>query len=267
MSWQTHDVAFSYPGTSAPSLRNLNLIIPSGSVVALAGPNGSGKSTLLRLLAGQIHPTRGHLSHLGKPFDPGKADIAFLPENPLADADASPLSFLMATSSHPHPSRTQLRQSLQEADLHARTPIKRLSKGQRQKLALLSFTFQRPQLMLLDEPNADLDPEASLLLTRWLQGWHKAGATLLLSLHHWGTLPEACTHLLLLRKGEALPLLSLSPPPAGPWRIRTHEPDARSFPTLQDLIQGLQDTLKQGTSVLSITSPLVQALERAGGPD
>ena len=168
------------------SLRGLTLEIPQGAVVGLAGPNAAGKSTLLALATGLLAPTEGTISVLGRdPLrDPGLlADVGYI-------AQGAPLyrSFTVAETIE-YARRTNTRWDSGPAvdlltSIPARTKVGSLSEGERARLALALVLGKRPQLVLLDEPFASLDPLAGReLLQLLMDGVAETGATVVVASH------------------------------------------------------------------------------------
>jgi len=186
------------------SLRELTLEIPEGAVVGLAGPNNAGKSTLLALATGLLAPTEGTISVLGRdPLrDPGVlADVGYVAQN-------APLyrSFSVAETIE-YARRTNARwDSGPAVDLLTRIPertkVGALSEGERSRLALALVLGKRPQLVLLDEPFASLDPLAGReLLQLLMDGVAETGATVVVASHVVADIERVCDHIVLLTGG------------------------------------------------------------------
>jgi ABC-2 type transport system ATP-binding protein len=151
-----------YGGTWA--LRDCTLAIPTGHVVGLVGPNGSGKSTLLNLAAGLLAPSAGGLDVLGAPPARDAAAlrrVGFVAQDPPVYASLSVRDHLRLGAHLNLGFDVELAES-RVADLGL-DPLQRagrLSGGQRAQLALTLAIAKRPELLLLDEPVASLDPLA-----------------------------------------------------------------------------------------------------------
>ena len=186
------------------ALRDLTLTIPMGAVVGLAGPNAAGKSTLLSLAAGMLAPTEGSISVLGA--DPlANAEV-------LADvgyvAQGAPLyrSFRVADTIE-YARRTNSRWDREIAvelltRIDSRAKVSALSAGERARLALALALGKRPQLVLLDEPFASLDPLAGReLLQLLMDGVAELGATVVVASHVVADIQRVCDHIVLLSSG------------------------------------------------------------------
>jgi ABC-2 type transport system ATP-binding protein len=185
-------------------LRDCTLEIPHGAIVGLAGPNAAGKSTLLSLAAGLLAPTEGTIAVLGR--DPLRepavlADVGYV-------AQSSPLyrSFTVAETIE-FARRTNVRwdggivaEAL--AGLAVDTKVGLLSTGDRSRLALALALGKRPQLMLLDEPFARLDPLACRDFLRLLMdGVAETDATVVIASHVIADLERVCDYIVLLTGG------------------------------------------------------------------
>jgi zinc transport system ATP-binding protein len=163
-------VSFRYDGPWA--LQEVDLAIPRGDFAGCVGPNGGGKSTLLRLALGLLAPTRGQVRVLGMPPAQARQRIGYLPQHNRLDAQfpASALEVVLMGRLGPKPqwgpfgreARRLAHEALRDvnmADLHAR-PFAALSGGQQKRVLLARALVCRPELLLLDEPAANLDIEA-----------------------------------------------------------------------------------------------------------
>lgn len=155
-------VTKSYPHFS---LENINLQLPTGTIMGFIGPNGAGKSSTIRILMGLVKADTGHVKVLGKDI-PHKAslakwDIGFASEDMRLFKQATigwHLKYMQ--SIFPCWDEAYAKQLLQKFDLNAEQKIKGLSHGQRVKAGLLVMLARKPALLLLDEPTTGLDPVA-----------------------------------------------------------------------------------------------------------
>ncbi len=148
-------------------LRKLTLELPIGSTLAVLGPNGAGKSTLLRIFATLLRPTEGSISVLGSelPKEAWKlrGRIGYLGHQPLLyrDLDAvENLTFHAKLFGLPDDGRGRIAELLDRVGLahRARTRLDEMSAGMVKRLAVCRAVLHEPELMVLDEPLANLDP-------------------------------------------------------------------------------------------------------------
>ncbi|HTU77892.1 MAG TPA: ABC transporter ATP-binding protein [Solirubrobacteraceae bacterium] len=194
-----------YGGTWA--LRECSLAIPAGHVVALVGPNGAGKSTLLNLAAGLTAPSAGVVTVLGgqRPGSPAALDgLAFV-------AQDTPLYKNLSAADMLHMTRN-LNRRFDQASAEARLaelgiPLKRktggMSGGQHAQLALTLALARRPQLLVLDEPMAMLDPLARHdFMASVMTAVADDGVSVLLSSHALAELERVADYLILMSRGR-----------------------------------------------------------------
>jgi ABC-2 type transport system ATP-binding protein len=184
-------------------LRDCNLEIPEGRVVALVGPNGAGKTTLLHLAAGLLKPTAGTVSVLGRPQDGGVdllAEIGFVAQDvPLYRSFSvrDMLEFGRRTNARWDGDLASTRIERARIDLDQR--VGSLSGGERAQVGLTLALAKRPRLLLLDEPLASLDPLARREFLQSLMAEAADGElTVVLSSHLITDLERVCDHLVLL---------------------------------------------------------------------
>jgi ABC-2 type transport system ATP-binding protein len=146
------------------ALKDCDLQIPSGHVVGLVGPNGAGKTTLLHLAVGLLAPTAGTVSVLGRPpaADPAQlARVGFVAQDTATYARLTVADHLrFGGQMNPGWDDALARERIADLDLDLDQTAGSLSGGQRAQLALTLAVAKRPQLLILDEPVASLDPLA-----------------------------------------------------------------------------------------------------------
>lgn len=189
-------LAYRYPGGER-GLRGIDLEVPRGLRLALLGANGAGKSTLLLHLNGTLRPERGAVHLGGRAMGYGRADLAEWrrrvglvfqdPDDQLfsasvyQDVSFGPLNLGLAERA----ARERVEEALaamEIGDLRDR-PTHLLSFGQKKRAAIAGILAMRPEILLLDEPMAGLDPEGAERLLDLLERLHRAGTTLVLATH------------------------------------------------------------------------------------
>jgi heme exporter protein A len=177
-------------------LRDLNVTLPAGATLVVLGRNGAGKSTLLRILAALLRPHAGELSILGEPL-PRRAfavrsRLGYLGHDPLLYRDLTGRENLRYHARLHRVDPTRAEELLDTVDMRARAddPVRTLSQGMVQRLAVCRAVLHRPEILLLDEPRANLDPGAGQLVEPLIG--RTAGATRVLTSHDpAAALPEA----------------------------------------------------------------------------
>jgi cobalt/nickel transport system ATP-binding protein len=190
-------VTYTYPCGQQPAVQDLTVAIPPGHRCALIGRNGCGKSTLLRLADGLFRPDRGQIYWQGQPLSySGKAlrslrqQVGLVFQDPeqqlVATTVEEDLSCGLCNLGLPDAEVTnRVQRALQSFDLLdlADTPINHLSLGQKKRVAIADVMVLQPQLLLMDEPTAYLDPVQTRTLFRLLESIHSAGTTTVIATH------------------------------------------------------------------------------------
>jgi ABC-2 type transport system ATP-binding protein len=185
------------------ALTDCTLSIPAGRVVGLVGPNGAGKTTLLHLATGLIAPTSGTIEVLGDRPASGPAQLArvgFVAQDTPTYAALSVADHLrMGERMNPGWDAGLARDRIGRLGLDPGKRAGKLSGGQRAQLALTLAIAKRPELLILDEPVASLDP---LARREFLQGLMEHTAdqqvSVVLSSHLVADLERVCDHLIVL---------------------------------------------------------------------
>jgi ABC-2 type transport system ATP-binding protein len=243
------------------ALRDCTLGIPEGHVVGLVGPNGAGKTTLLRLATGMIAPTCGTITVLGERPAAGPAQLArvgFVAQDTPVYAQMTVADHLrLGTWLNPGWDDELARRRIGQLDLDPKQRAGSLSGGQRAQLALTLALAKRPELLILDEPVASLDP---LARREFLQGLMEAvaehGLSVVLSSHLVADLERVCDHLIVLVAsrvrvaGEVSALLATHHRLSGPRR------DTGSVPASQQVITQ-SHTDKQSNLLVRTDEPVL----------
>ena len=178
---------------SLVALDNVSLKISSGEVFGLLGPNGAGKSTLLKTLVGILRPTAGtiRIDEFNIVADPEKTKrmIGYLPENPSLYTGLTTQEFLQFVGKIRGVSDDQLDREISESLKSFSLEEKRnsllgsLSKGMKQKVALIATSLHSPGVLVLDEPLTALDPKTRVSVKDWIGSQTRRGVTTILSTH------------------------------------------------------------------------------------
>ncbi|MFJ8538651.1 ABC transporter ATP-binding protein [Streptomyces sp. NPDC093591] len=187
------------------ALDDCSFRLPAGSVCAVVGPNGAGKSTLLSLAAGLLRPTDGTVTVLGQTPAAVRERLAYVAQDkPLHPQLTVADTLRLGRELNPRRWDARVAERITaEGDLAPDAKIRTLSGGQRTRVALALALGKRPELLLLDEPMADLDPLARhQLMAALMADAAEHGTTVVMSSHVVAELDGACDHLLLLGAGR-----------------------------------------------------------------
>ena len=198
----------------------LSFAVPTGSATALLGGNGAGKTTTLALLLGLLLPTAGRVEVLGVdmlcdryralPRMNFSSPYVDLPRRLTAEENLRVYARLYGLDQV----RARIARLADLLDLGGflRRPVGSLSAGQRSRVALAKALLNDPDLLLLDEPTASMDPDAGDRIRAHLDAYRRAtGATLLLASHNMREVERLCEDVIMLRAGR---IVDRAPPAA-----------------------------------------------------
>ena len=208
------------PGTAFESfaLNDVSFEIPSGSFVAVIGHTGSGKSTLVQHLNGLYKPTSGTVYFNGEDiFEEGydlkklrtKVGLVFqypeyqlFEENVIKDVMFGPLNMGLSKEEAEEKAKKALRQVRMSEDLFERSPFD-LSGGQKRRVAIAGVLAMDPEVLILDEPTAGLDPRGRNYILGMLEELHRErGITIILVSHSMDDVAECADLLMVLKDAE-----------------------------------------------------------------
>lgn len=207
---------------SFTAVRDVSLTIQAGEILGLLGPNGSGKTTLIRMLTGYHSPSQGRLTVAG--FDTvqhpmeARRRIGYVPESHPAYGHMRVREFLrfMADLRGVPPARIraavdEVLETLSLADVAAK-PIRTLSRGYRQRVAIGQALVHAPEVLVLDEPTNGLDPR-QIIETRNLIRSLAGRRTVIMTSHILGEIARTVDRVAILLRGELLTVRSMSETP------------------------------------------------------
>ncbi len=210
---------------------DLDLQLEPGRIYGLLGPNGSGKTTTLKTMLGLIEPDRGVVELFGvPPNDAGRARVGYVPEQralPTSRVD-SLLEFVVRMRGYGRAEATQLAQEwIDRLDLgeKAGDRIKTLSNGQQQKVQIALAMICEPDVLMMDEPLAALDPQHQELVVERIQDAAASGATVIVSTHRLHDAEKIIDHVVMMYRGTKVldePLARALQATEALWRVRAH---------------------------------------------
>jgi heme exporter protein A len=203
------------------ALKDLNLDLPPGELVALLGPNGAGKTTLLKLIAGLISPSRGKIELDSVPFSrangSSRAQIGLLAPAAHLYEDLTVrenLDFFTSLYGRKHDAGS-INAALASVDLSGRADelASTLSSGMKCRLSIAKWNLLKPGLLLLDEPYGVLDGGGVDLLEEFLTAHCRKGNLVILASHHVSRVLKICSRAIILHRGQ----MTFNAPRQQPW--------------------------------------------------
>jgi ABC-2 type transport system ATP-binding protein len=243
------------------ALSDCTLAIPAGHVVGLVGPNGAGKTTLLNMAGGLVTPTTGTIRVLGgRPAD-GPAQLArigFVAQDTPVYARMSVANHLRAAAwLNPRWDAEQAMNRIRQLGLDPRQRAGSLSGGQRAQLALTLAVAKRPDLLILGEPVASLDPLARReFLQTLMETVAEHGTSVVLSSHLIADIERVCDYLIVLTASRVRVAGELSELLASHHRLSGPRRDSVRLPASQEVITE-SHTERQTTLLVRTTEPIL----------
>jgi tungstate transport system ATP-binding protein len=189
-------------GGKVTILDGVSLMISSGKPTVLIGPNGSGKTTLLRVLMGLLAPTSGRVTWGGREnAPPERRAIVF--QRPVMLRRSAEANIRYALGRNDPNRIAELLTLVGLAGLERR-PARRLSGGEQQRLALARALAREPELLLLDEPAASLDPAATKAIEDTVRAVAARGVKVVMSTHDLGQAKRLAGDIVLLHRGQVI---------------------------------------------------------------
>jgi len=205
------DLAKSYGAVEA--VKGISFAVRTGTTTALLGGNGAGKTTTLSMLLGVLTPSAGRITVLGEDMPAQRHRV--LPRmnftSPYVDVPkrltvAQNLS-VFADLYGLRRARERIAEVAEDCDLTGllKRPYGSLSAGQRTRVSLAKAVLNEPDVLLLDEPTASLDPDIGDRMRTYLERYqHRTGCTMLLASHNMGEVERLCDDVIMLRAGTVV---------------------------------------------------------------
>jgi len=188
------------------ALKNIDLQIPTGSIVGLLGPNGSGKTTLLKLAAGLLTPSSGEILACGyKPGVESKELVAYQPDKVyLNDWMNVEQLIKMMVDFYPNFNKDKAYDMLKRLNIEPDQKLKTMSKGTKEKVQLILTMSREVNLYILDEPIGGVDPAARDYILNTIINNYKEDATVIISTHLINDVEPVLNHIIFLKEGAVV---------------------------------------------------------------
>ena len=200
--FECRDLVKSYGKLTA--LNGINLSLERGRIVGLLGPNGSGKTTMIKLACRLLQPTSGEILIDGvAPGKESKAKVAYLPDKDfLPDWMRAKGLLDFYEDFFPDLDRQRAEEMLQSLGIPENMPLKKMSKGTKEKVQLILTMSRRAQIYLLDEPIAGVDPAARDYILRTIINNYEENALVIISTHLIADVESVLDEAVFLKQGQ-----------------------------------------------------------------
>jgi len=204
---ETRNLSKMYSGSLA--VNDVSFSVEPGEVIGFVGLNGAGKSTTINMLLGFQYPSNGEVELFGEPVSLPNAHnshrrIGFATgDMSLFDGMTGAQYLRFVARSYGSSTDTQLFKSLVERfDPQLDKKLNALSRGNKQKIALISAFMTDPELVILDEPSSGLDPLMQQHFVDLVRETSEKGTTIFMSSHYLNEVADVCTRILLIKNGQ-----------------------------------------------------------------
>jgi ABC-2 type transport system ATP-binding protein len=243
------------------ALRDCTITIPAGKIVGLVGPNGAGKTTLLQLAVGLLAPSAGTIKVLGGPPAADQAQLSrvgFVAQDTPVYAGLTVAKHLrMGAYLNPRWDGALAVRRIEQLGLDPRRRAGSLSGGQRAQLALTIAIAKRPDVLILDEPVASLDPLARReFLQSLMEAVARSEVSVVLSSHLIADLERVCDYVIVLVASQVQLTGDIDELLASHHRLSGPRRDTRTLPASWELIEA-SHTDKQSTLLVRTREPIL----------
>lgn len=274
---EAHELTKKYGNNLA--LKGVSFSMPRGSVFGVIGPNGAGKTTTMRTLLDIIRPSSGHAVVLGE--DPREAGpelrrrIGFLPGELILDGRSTGRKLLRHYADISGAVRKgKIEELAERLGVDLNRPVRKLSKGNKQKLGIVQAFMHQPDLLVLDEPTSGLDPLMQQVFLDLVREAREAGQSVFLSSHVISEIQQAADNVAILRDGKIVTIAGVEQLRASAIRHLRLVASGISAAELEARLAGLdgvnnlsvkpfdsiQDSVEADATLEGEISPLIQAL-------
>lgn len=194
---------------------NLNFSIKKGEVLGFLGPNGAGKTTTIRNLLGFIKPNKGTCKIKGldcwKNAQEIQKYLGYIPGETAFFDEMTGFEFLEFIGKLRNLRDTTKRDELiNRLELDTSIKIRRMSKGMKQKIALITAFMHDPEILILDEPTSGLDPLMQNLFIEFIKEEKQKGKTILMSSHNFEEVERTCDRVAIINNGKIVAVEEIS---------------------------------------------------------
>ena len=194
---------------SLKAVDNISLDVSPSEVVGFVGPNGAGKSTTIGMIMGFLHPSSGEIKLFGETIKPASASkhhsqVGYIAGDMALLTNLTGKQYLshMASLTRNNPVRRQ--ELISEIEPVLNKKIKHLSRGNKQKIALIAALQHQPRLLILDEPTSGLDPLMQETFLNIIRKQAQDGVSVFMSSHVLSEVTNVCSRVLFMKDGKVI---------------------------------------------------------------
>ena len=208
MKLEVRDLRKSFGGNEV--LHGISFSVESGNALGLLGRNGAGKTTTIRILMNVFKGNAGAVLLDGKPFDPAKHQIGYMPEErglyPKKTVSEQLIYLGMLRGLSAKKAKENMKKSLAKMEVseYENRKLETLSKGNQQKVQLAQTLITDPKIIILDEPFSGLDPVNSQILKDVISEQIQQGKLVIFSSHQMSYVEEFCQQIAILNHGDVV---------------------------------------------------------------
>lgn len=187
----------------------INLAVKAGEVYGFIGPNGAGKTTVIRQMMGFIQPDNGQGKIFGLDIwkDSAKImkDLGYVAGEVAIPEYMTGISYLKVLANiRKNVDWSYTKKLIDYFDLDATRKIKKMSKGMKQKVALIAAFMHKPKVLIMDEPTSGLDPLMQEKFNKLVKTFEKEGTTIFISSHIFSEIENVCNRVAIIKKGKII---------------------------------------------------------------
>jgi ABC-2 type transport system ATP-binding protein len=208
------NLGFKYPGQSAASIKNLNLIVAEGERFGLFGPNGAGKTTLMNCMTGLLNYQQGNIKLSGHEVKTNRKKInklfGFVPQDFSFYQELTPIENLAFFGAWSGMNKQAIKKKSGEllevlglTDVHNK-PVQKFSGGMKRRVNLAIGVIHTPRILFLDEPTVGVDVHTRQAIIAYLKELNKNGTTLIYTSHQLSEAEDLCNRIALIDDGKII---------------------------------------------------------------
>ncbi len=191
------------------AVHDVSLSVRKGEVFGFLGPNGAGKSTTIRMMLGQLNPHGGMITIFGKDAIKNRLEvhsrIGYLSGDMAMDMQLTGLQFLQYIARlHTGVTKQTITSLARRLDCDLHKKLGKLSRGNRQKVALISAIMHQPDVLILDEPTTGFDPLIQAEFNKIILEYKAQGKTVFISSHILSEVKHLCDRVAFIRDGKVI---------------------------------------------------------------